>query len=252
MALLVYVLLLALSCVGVFIATHMGPLNEDQIVHLATQRRNRYLANYFDFFRYEPAVNAKFKSNLKADGKFYNIKVPLAEWPSTAAALLKGKKHEWSIVAFERQQEIVLIWANKGPNKRSVPIKVSAEEMIARSRELQCTSILLSHNHPNPNPRQENHLLPSDADERNADYFIKQLCPAGLNFLDFVFERGMFLEFARAYAETFAPLRSYCLGIKSLNNQSDFGNLLLHLERVFRIGPIRAPTGPLPSPSLSA
>ena len=40
---------------------------------------------------------------MRADGRFYKIEERLFEFPALATGLLKYKKHEWIIIAFERR-----------------------------------------------------------------------------------------------------------------------------------------------------
>lgn len=57
---------------------------------------------------------------MNPNGTFYRISENLFGFPSTATALLKYKKHEWIIIAFEKDKRAELIWLNKGFDRSGV------------------------------------------------------------------------------------------------------------------------------------
>lgn len=69
---------------------------------------------YLSFDYKEFAVNKGFKKQISPNGSVYEINEILFEFPSKAAVLLKYKKHEWVIIAFENEKNVYLIWPNKG------------------------------------------------------------------------------------------------------------------------------------------
>jgi len=233
MAVLVYLFLLCLAVAGGFVALHLDPLTKEHVLDLADQRRRSYLANYFRFTPGQVGVNGRFKSSLKPDGKFYTVSEPLREWPRIAAGLLKGKKHEWIVVAFEREQRIVLVWANKGPNNSTVPLGLPMDSVVAMAKERGCSSILISHNHPNSHPRYYDCTTPSQTDLDSAKHWQSILFTVGLSLIEFVCERGRAYEYWRAYCGSFAPLTAFVNRIQRLNGQSRWENLKLHWQRVF-------------------
>ena len=85
-----------------YVFTHLRPLTDDEIFKLAQKRRNKTIRNYFLFDNREYNVNKEFK-NMRADGRFYKIEERLFEF-LLAAGLLKYKKHEWIIIAFEKEK----------------------------------------------------------------------------------------------------------------------------------------------------
>lgn len=149
---IVFVILAVVLLIG-FIATHLQPLSNVQVLALANKRRRKHVNAYFAFVSGEVAVNPEVKSRLKPTGSFYEMSEPLTKWPGLAAGLLKYKKHEWIMIALERQQEIILLWVNKGDNNTSVNLLASIDDLVSRAKARDCTSILAFHNHPNSNPR---------------------------------------------------------------------------------------------------
>ncbi|MFA5287659.1 MAG: hypothetical protein WC394_05280, partial [Candidatus Omnitrophota bacterium] len=89
---LLLVFTLVIIFVG-FIAIHLRPLSYAEVNILANKRRNRTIRSYFLFDKREFNPNKEFKQRMKANGSFYNINENLFGFPSTAAALLKYKKH---------------------------------------------------------------------------------------------------------------------------------------------------------------
>ena len=168
MTLPICILLFVLSAIGIFVALHLSPLTKEQISYLASRRRAKYLQRYFCFLRGRVAVNPQFKSQLERAGSFYPIDVPLESWPRIAAGILKWKKHEWALVAFERNRRVVSLWANKGPNNSMVTVLLPIESLLTKARELGASTILWCHNHPNSDPRHLDLLRPSETDLNTA------------------------------------------------------------------------------------
>ena len=87
---------------------------------------------------------------MRSDGRFYKIEERLFEFPALAAGLLKYKKHEWIIIAFEKEKRVELIWLNKGKDNKSVSWFLSASEIVETAKQHSFSSVLVFHNHPNP------------------------------------------------------------------------------------------------------
>ena len=109
----IFVLSIA-AVILILILTHLRPLTRDEVVVLSTKRRQKRIREYFSFSRAEWRVDTEFKRRMKPDGRFYPANESLRDSPNVLAALLKYKKHEWIIAAFERNQRVILLWANKG------------------------------------------------------------------------------------------------------------------------------------------
>jgi hypothetical protein len=85
-----------------FIITHLRPLNAREVKIFANKRRDKMIYQYFNFNQHEYSVDKTFKKNMNPNGMFYEIDENLYSFPSIAAGLLKYKKHEWIIIAFEK------------------------------------------------------------------------------------------------------------------------------------------------------
>lgn len=169
---------------------------------------------------------------MKPSGKFYQMSERLHEFPAIAAALLKYKKHEWIIVAFERDNEILLIWLNKGMNRSIVSSRLSVEDMARVAGEREAASVLTFHNHPNPDPNYLDCTRPSDLDIKTAKIRSSVLNDRGVNFVSFVCERGRPYEYSLSPADSFLPLPQFIEEIDEVNGRSRLKNLSLHVERI--------------------
>lgn len=226
-----------ISIVGIivliFILTHLRPLTEDEVRHLGTKKRRKQIRQYFSFDKREFTVNKEFKKRMKPTGRFYQISDSLYKFPAIAAALLKYKKHEWIIVAFERNKEIFLIWLNKGLNRSRVSSYLSAGNMAKVADEKEATSVLTFHNHPNPDPNYLDCTKPSAQDIETANGRFSVLSERGVNLVSFVCERGRHFEYFLSPADSFLPLPQFIEEINEVNGRSKLKNLSLHFERIF-------------------
>jgi len=226
-----------ISIIGIivilFILTHLRPLIEDEVRQLGTKRRRKQIRQYFSFNKREFIVNKEFKKRMKPTGRFYQISESLHNFPSIAAALLKYKKHEWIIVAFERNKEIFLTWLNKGINQLSVSSYLSAQDIAKISDEKKATSVLTFHNHPNPDPNYLNCTKPSEQDITTAKGRSSALNERSANLVSFVCERGRHYEYFLSPADSFLSLSQFIKEINEVNGRSRLQNLSLHLERFF-------------------
>jgi hypothetical protein len=219
--------------VVVFIVSHFRPLNDEEISHLANKRRSKKINAYYQFSQSQVSVNSEFKKAMAAEGAYYNIHTALKEFPSVAAALLKYKKHEWIIIGFEKEQKIDYVWLNKGPNNAQVASHLSFAGMVNHARSGNHTTVIVLHNHPNPDPQKFYMLLASEQDKRSAKALENVLLSGSVNLLEFVCERGRFHQYHRAIAPSFIPVQSITTTIITKNNVSRGRNLQLHLERLF-------------------
>lgn len=105
--------MLVVGCL-VFVFTHLDRLTESEVGQLAFKRRKKQVRQYFTFHDGQTAVSTEFEARMAPAGTFYPISCGLSEFPSIAAALLKFKKHERLIVAFEKAKQVSLIWASNG------------------------------------------------------------------------------------------------------------------------------------------
>jgi hypothetical protein len=217
----------------IFILVYIRPLNEDELRELAMKRRNKVIRTYYTFSRNETQANDKFKKYMKPDGRFYNIKERLYDFPSVAAALLKYKKHEWVMVAFEKDSTVDLLWLNKGADNKSAEIFISFEELSDIAVDNNSTTVLFFHNHPNSNPKLYDCSKPSDIDISSAQIFANILNSKNVNLIEFVCEKGMHYEYYRFIADDFNNIIDFINALNKENNDSRLDNLSLHIERLF-------------------
>ena len=229
-----FLLIIILFTFLVLILTHIRPLTEDEVRDLAKKRRDKEIRAYYTFTRDEFTADKDFKKRMNKAGAFYSVSEYLHSFPSVAAALLKGKKHEWIIVAFEKDKKIELMWLNKGFNNSGGALYLSTDSIVETSAAKGYQSILRFHNHPNPDPKRFTCTMPSVLDIKTAAEFSGNLNSKGVNFVDFVCERGRHYEYCLSPAESFNPLGNYLSELNEVNGMSIGDNLGLHYERIFK------------------
>jgi DNA repair protein RadC len=231
MEIAIVIALIACS-IAIFIGLHLRPLDNEEIVNLANKRRNKGIKNYYSFSRMGVVANPQFKKEMAADGAFYNIQSTLHEFPSLAAALLKYKKHEWMIVAFEKNRKIDLVWLHKGPDNSKVFFPHF--QMIQHHAESgNYISVLIFHNHPNPDPNNFYLLGASQQDMEAAKSIENFFSQTQLSLLEFVCERGRFLQYHSVISLSLLPLQNFTAAVTTQNGKSRYENFELHLERIF-------------------
>jgi hypothetical protein len=231
------IILIPIGIIGflilLFIITHLRPLSFEEVRKLGTKRRKKEIGRYFSFDNRERSVNSEFKKRMKPTGKFYQINENLFQFPSTAAALLKYKKHEWCIIAFEKDKKVFLIWVNKGPDRTTVSSLISLKNIAKVANENDTTSVLAFHNHPNPDPNYVSCTQPSQQDLQTAKVRSSVLNQNNLNLLSFVCERGRHYKYFFSPSDAFLPLPAFIEAINAINGKSRSKNLSLHFERIF-------------------
>ena len=149
---------------AIFILTHLRPLTVVEIKTLAALRRKNQIRFYYTYGNNVVQPDKDFKKRMNSEGKFYRVDVTLSCFPSTVAALLKYKKHEWIIIGFEKDMKVDLMWLNKGFNRASVSSNLTLSNIIYTAKLKDYTSVLILHNHPNWNPNYYNFKKPSEQD----------------------------------------------------------------------------------------
>lgn len=214
-----------------FFITHRHPLSDDNISALSRKRKRKYIASVFRFSAVSfVIVEKRFKSSLRPNGKYYSVSIGVSSFPSYIASLLKGKKHEWVVLGFVREETVICFWANKGLDNSSVSFTCGIDDIVRFCRREDCCTILCLHNHPNSNPNYYTCLVPSEQDRISAREISDQLEKHGLNWLEFVCERGRFLEYFRSFSVAFVPRCASIRQIRLQNNQSPWRNYKLHRE----------------------
>lgn len=218
----------------VFIVTHLRPLSEKEIKILADKRRRKSIYIYFDYKKEPSSVNNDFKKKMKSKGCFYRVDELLFNFPSLVGGLLKYKKHEWIIVAFEKDKQIEYFWTNKGYDNMSASIYLSVDDMVKMAKSNKYGSILIFHNHPADNPQYYfKYLTPSEKDILHTVETAKILNNHDINLLDFTCERGFLHRYNLSPFNNFYPIIDFIKAIKKINNTSKLKNLSLHTERIF-------------------
>ncbi|NLL16389.1 MAG: hypothetical protein GX264_04255, partial [Clostridiales bacterium] len=180
-------------------------LSEDEILKLAKKRRKKFIRTNYSFKPENCHPDKHFKSSMKPSGKLYSADIELKKFPSYASNLLKGKKHEWVLLALVQEDRVKSFYANKGLDNSSVSFNCDIEDIIRICKENNYQTIMRFHNHPNSDPQHYTALLASRQDKRSARYCSEKVLDYGINWLDFVCERGRFIEFYRAFSESFSP-----------------------------------------------
>jgi hypothetical protein len=217
----------------IFVFSHLRPMTENEVEQLGIKRRNKQVRLYFSFNTGEFYVDKEFKKGMNPNGKLYRINEPLFVFPSIAAALLKYKKHEWIIIAFEKEKKIDSAWLNKGFDRSGVSPYLSVQDIANIANSNNHTSILIFHNHPNTNPNYYDCRRPSSEDMQSANECAKVLNRNGTNLIEFVCERGKHYKYFSSYADSFLPLSEFATAINGVNSLSKLRNLSLHIERIF-------------------
>ncbi len=225
-----------LICIGVaitvFILTHLRPLRPHEVVALAQKRRSASIRSYFSFTNYPVGVNVDFKKRMESTGRFYRVDEKVSSFPAIGAGLLKYKKHEWIILGFEKNRMVVMFWTNKGPDNTKVFSLLDFNTAVETAGRIGASTVLVLHNHPNPNPSRYAMHSPSNKDKESAQGLAHILNSRGINLVEFVCERGRPNEFYTAPADSFYPLPTFQAQIQSENGQRRLTNLKLHWERL--------------------
>lgn len=229
---MIVVLALLVGLLALFVLTHLRPLSESEVEQLASKRRQKVIRQYFAFDRREYIADRLFKKRMRPNGKYYQFNERLYTFPATAASLLKYKKHEWIIIAFERNQVVCVVWMNKGVDRSGVSPYIDEKDVVRRARQDGYSSVLILHNHPNPDPSALDCTSASQQDLASAVVWANALGREGVNLVEFVCERGSHYEYYRSIATAFKPLTSFVSIVQRDNGRSRWRNLFLHLERL--------------------
>jgi hypothetical protein len=197
---------------------------------LARRRRSRAVSRYFSFTSRELVANPAFKQTMVADGRFHEVDKDLWEFPSVAAAILKGKKHEWIVVAFESGQKVKRMWLNKGPDGTTVAAMLPVERVLEIAVLAKYQTVLVLHNHPNPDPVLVDCSMASERDHDHAARWGEALNQKGINLLEFVCERGSHYQYYEAVAESFMPLTQFEEEVKRQCSLPNVDNRALRRE----------------------
>ena len=114
---MIYIIVIVLIFIFIFIISHLEALTCDEIEEVITVVWLDKIKNRFEFNKGEYIIDNNFRKNLRSWGKYYEIDETLFSLPSVIAELLRYKRHEWIVVAFEKERKINKVWINKGERK---------------------------------------------------------------------------------------------------------------------------------------
>lgn len=211
-----------------------GQLTRGELQRLAVERRVAAIASDYQF-SFRPTSPASFdfrsfKSRMKSTGGFVRLDEPLGSFPALAAALLKGKKHEWFLFGYVRDDKVVGLWMNKGPDGSKVVPLLSIKEFVTSALRVGTTDVLEFHNHPNSNPRLYRTASASEQDEKSASLFGQEFAIRAIAFHAFVTERGMHHQYGSWIPNSRHPLVGFQSQADAANGVSRWSNFKLRRE----------------------
>lgn len=189
--------------------THLKPLTDRQLEKLASKRRKRAIRKYFRFHGLEYLPDLDFKKAMSVQGNYYRVHYHLYDTPSRIAALLKYKKHEWIVVAFEKNKIVEMLWLNKGFNRMSVSLSISLDLLSSTALKNKYSSVIIFHNHPNPNPRIYSNIIPSKVDKESARVWANFFNLKRINLIEYICERGKPIGILKAHLRGFYLLKNF-------------------------------------------
>ena len=229
---LLFVFLVIFICYKVYKLCRI-PLSTTEVERLARSRQriaNTILLSFRNNL-HEPDI--EFKRRMPSQGGWVYSTTPLAEFPSWIAAQFKHKKHEWVAVGFADHSNVKATWFNKGPNRTSVDVFLSPEQVVTHCKRFDCKLVLILHNHPNPNPSQLNCTKASPEDHRCANAYYDMLRLHNLSLIEFVCERGTHYKFFKKIDADFTDISPYIEQINKENNGNFFATLWLRFCLLF-------------------
>jgi hypothetical protein len=221
-------LFVTVFAVDVFLNRH--PLQDEEVDTLAGKRRRVRQLHEFQFCTSPRQAAAAEKKAMKSTGEFVALETDYFEAPSRIAGLLKYKKHEWIAVAFVARKRVIRVWWNKGPDGRQVWSLLSVADVAHQVRRLGVDTVVMLHNHPNPNPSRYRANVPSGADLRSAGYYHRACSEIGVSLLEFICERGTPHLYYAGFSSSVVPLEPIVREVATANGLGVFGNYKLRRE----------------------
>lgn len=224
------------------------PLNDEELAKVANARRIALLRSRYQFLTSSVEPDLRFKSSMVAGGAFHESDIPLERSAGVIAAYLKHKKHEWVVFAFVREGRVKRLWCNKGPDSRSVAPKIPTDALVRIAVSDRCSAVFTFHNHPNRYGQGVDLLGPSKQDLASCEYLAELFSNAGMDFLDFVCERGDWLVYGHRTAIQASQECGIDAQVASLNKAEPGMRRaaraeLRNLDRDWSSRPYREPSG---------
>jgi hypothetical protein len=226
-------MLLILISILIFIISHLEALTCDEIEEVINAVWLDKIKKNFEFNKGKYIIDNNFRKYLRSWGKYYEIDETLFSLPSVIAELLRYKRHEWIVVAFEKERKINKVWINKGLDENTVTLRFKIQELIEDQKE-EFTSILVFHNHPCSQNISEYALRnPSEQDIETANARFEILSKRDLNYIEVICVKGKYYPYYVKICRKQYPKAQIEDEILKLNGQSRYENLKLHCKRVF-------------------
>ena len=227
---LLAVALVPLLVVGVDFLLNHHPLNPEEVEALAKKRCRLQGLRRFSFSSAEQAARPEEKRAMKSSGELVNCDIDFRDAPARVAGLLKYKKHEWIVVAFVRAMRVSSLWWNKGPNRLTVSLELPTDSLPHLANRCRADTIIILHNHPNPDPSLYQMTKPSKQDLSFAGHLDAVAATHGLNHLEFICERGTPHLYFASFSDRTEPLAPAKRAVERKNGKSHLANFRLRRE----------------------
>lgn len=201
----VFTLVCVILCEAIYFYFKHDVFGVNELQTLLDREIQNYCAKHYTFYKFDARVNKKFKTSISADGQWYRIFEEIDTFPSYVAQLLKGKHHEWVVIAIEKDGYIRYMWANKGENSTEVSFSCDLNRVIELCKSIDGDAVFRLHNHPNPDPVHYTTLVASEQDKRSAESCSDIVCKNGINWFDFVCAQGDYILFYKKIASSYRP-----------------------------------------------
>lgn len=152
----------------------LKPIEESQLNKLALKIREHKVKNHFPKNFKTSGKSSRFKKHMNPKGGFFETNIDRKSIAVEATKMLKYKKHEWIIIAYEKNQKIKLIWTNKGNEKSVYPLLRNNQQLqLVQKRDFD--TVYIFHNHPPHSlfKGDKIRLLASQQDYKSAKYTAK-------------------------------------------------------------------------------
>lgn len=231
---------LAWICLGAFIfckriysvKTYSYPLTDEEYKLLSKKKTIEYFKKLYSFDR-ESITGLRMpkenKSFMEADGKYYEMNRDVDLFGAWVPLLLKDKKHEWIVIALEKDEKIIGMWLNKGSPEMVYPF-LSVESLIDKCKEQSARALICFHNHPN------SYAIASAQDVRSARLCAEKATANGVHWIDCVCAAGACKKYFEQYSPEQVPEKFLPEQLKVLYSNSrkpKITNYLLHKQMGF-------------------
>jgi hypothetical protein len=212
-----------------------APLTELEINNLSKKRRLKIFADDLKLVEYSFHIDIETKKKFGPKLKYYEHEIEIGTFPSWCAGLLKGKKHEWLIIAIGDMKSIKGYWLEKGKDNKSIQTSLSNIELIVGLNQGEIDNLFIIHNHPGSN------LFPSENDKECIKDIFSRYSYGFINVLGFIACRGKQNLFACFLNSQIIPYEIIRTEITKVNNITRKTNGILRdelRERISYVGKV--------------